>query len=123
MIALGRVCLAKNEPDFLSNVMTEIKNRLGEADRLSLEDNIRLGCLFALTGDTITATEQLTRCAAHMNDHDVRRLSTNAAYNFLYLAPRLGVPSPSPAMVELAFEILPPKTREELRASVGADPR
>ena len=123
LIALGRVCLAKNEPDFLSNVMTEIKNRLGEADRLSLEDNIRLGCLFALTGDTITATEQLTRCAAHMNDHDVRRLSTNAAYNFLYLAPRLGVPSPSPAMVELAFEILPPKTREELRASVGADPR
>jgi hypothetical protein len=119
LIALGRVCLKKNDPGPLATVMTEIKDRLAEADSLSLEDHLQLGCLLAFTGDTVAASEQLTHCAARMSEHDVRRLSASAAYNFLYLAPRLGVPSPSQSMVELAFDLLPPKAREQLRSSVG----
>jgi hypothetical protein len=119
LIACGRVRLEQNEPELLGPVMTQIKGRLAEADNLPLEDNIHLGSLLAITGDASLAKEQLTHCVTRMNEHDLRRLSTSAAYNFLYIAPRLGVPSPSPSATQLIFANLPLKARAQLRSTVA----
>ena len=120
LITKGRVCLQQKEPVAIESVMAALKQRLNEADGLSLEDHIHLGCLLAYTGNLPEAKEQLTHCVERMNEHDVRRLSARATFNFLHLAPRLSVASPSPEMLELAFAMLPPASREQLRESITA---
>jgi hypothetical protein len=94
--------------------------RCSDQDKtLALEDRLRLGTLLAIAGEIDAARDQYARCNEILTEKNVRHLPTSVAFDFLYHAPRLGAPSPPQAMLELLFQLLPPRSREQLRASIA----
>jgi hypothetical protein len=95
-----------------STALRRILDQLPQAGALSLEDQIHLTVVLAVAQQFELAQAQLRACMAKVDEPGLRHLTPGTLSDLLSLSDGLHVALPSPALQQLARQLVPPLQRK-----------
>jgi hypothetical protein len=120
LIALAGMQHASHQDADFSKTVQGIKDNLGQADALALDDRADLVGVFAAAADDINTRAQLAQFYAQADDKGLRRVPPDSLATVLQITRAWGLASQYAKEVDAAFALLPPYYQQRCLAPISS---
>ncbi|MGA2052500.1 MAG: hypothetical protein ABSH19_04230, partial [Opitutales bacterium] len=121
LTALARLQQSRGQLDAFNSTVQTIRENLSQANSIPFSDRVDLAVVFALINDRNEVRQLLTSALQSADEKGIRHLETDSLINFFELVRQMNLANLNPAMMKLAFNLLPVENQAEaLSAEAGA---